>query len=265
MPNFTLYRKAWRFDGPPHEEPKLHENEWKALLKKGGLLVRNTYDFDCEEKTKFWYVIKDQFEGFEELSPRVRNKVRHALSNFDYQPISFYTLSNAYPILKETFDHYPVQDRKMNLEVFDQYLNHCKERNFDYWGIFEKSTRQLVGFCTVNNWKTCCEYGLSAIRTQYKSNGYYPYYGLYYVLNQYYLKDQYFDYVSDGSRSITEHSNIHDFLIQNFNFREAYCRLQVHYNGWMKTAVKILYPFRKNIAVPQVKAILNMESMAQKK
>jgi hypothetical protein len=31
----------------------------------------------------------------------------------------------------------------------------------------------------------------------------------------------------------------------------------------MKIAVKILYPFRKIITIPQVKAVLNMESMTR--
>ena len=48
---FYLYRKAWRFDGAPHEEPKLEEKDWKAILKQGGLMVRNTYNFDCQEET----------------------------------------------------------------------------------------------------------------------------------------------------------------------------------------------------------------------
>ena len=51
MQDFYLYRQAWRFDGAPHEEPKSQEQEWKALLKQGGLMVRNTYNFDCQEET----------------------------------------------------------------------------------------------------------------------------------------------------------------------------------------------------------------------
>ena len=46
MNGFYLYRKAWRYDGAPHNEPKLTKKECRKLLKQGGLLVRNTYDFD---------------------------------------------------------------------------------------------------------------------------------------------------------------------------------------------------------------------------
>ena len=262
MQNYYLYRTAWRFDGASHKEQQLLKEEWKTLLKQGGLLVRNTYDFDCQEKTCFWYTIKDHFYGFEELTSRVRNKVRHAFSHFDYQPISFETMWNqTYPIVAETFADYPVHDRTMNQAVYEQYLTHCKERSFDYWGIFDKTNNEMVGFCAVNLWGDCCEYGVTGIRSQYKHSGYYPYYGLYHYLNEYYLGKQHFKYVSDSARSITEHSQIHDFLIQNFNFRKAYCQLEVHYRWWMKLAVNVLYPFRKIITLPRIRAILNMEAM----
>lgn len=40
-----------------------------------------------------------------------------------------------------------------------------------------------------------------------------------------------FSCVSDGSRSVSEHSNIQSYLIDKFKFRKAYCRLDVYYNG----------------------------------
>jgi len=262
MNGFSLYRQAWRFEGAPHEEPHLQKNEWQSFLKEGGLLVRNTYDFDCQEETSFWYVIKDRFEGVEALSSRVRNKVRHAFDHFDYRPISMETMrEQAYPIVEETFADYPVHDRKMNHEIFDNYLDQCAEQSFDFWGIFNKANGQLVGFCTVKLWDKCCEYGVTGILTEYKRNGSYPYYGLYQHLNEYYIEKQAFNYVSDSARTITEHSQIQDFLIQNFNFRKAYCQLEVHYCWWMRMAIKVLYPFRKIITLPRIKAILNMEAM----
>ena len=76
MNGFYLYRKAWRYDGAPHQEPQLQEAEWKALLKQGGLMVRNTFDFDCQEETTFWNLIKDRYENLDELSGNTRKKVR---------------------------------------------------------------------------------------------------------------------------------------------------------------------------------------------
>lgn len=261
MTDYHLYRKAWRFSGAPHQEPQLQKYEWKALLRQGGLLVRNTYGFDCQEETNFWFVIKDRFGDMEELSPRVRNKIRHAQKSFDYQLVEqSLLLEKGYPIIAETYADYAVSDRTMNEQVFKSYL---AEHQFDCWGVFDKESNELVGFSCVRRWDDSCEYDLSGVMTRYKRDGSYPYYGLYHAMNEYYLGKQGFRYVSDGSRSITEHSHIHDFLIQNFNFRRAYCHLAVHYQWWMKIAVKVLYPFRKIITIPNVKAILNMESMTR--
>lgn len=259
MLDFHLYRKAWRFSGAPHEEPKLTQEECQALLKQGGLLVRNTFGFDSQETSKFWYVIKDRFGGMDELSSRVRNKIRHAQNVFDYQLIDkALLLEKGYPIIAETYSDYAIKDRIMNEDVFKDYLD---QYHFDFWGVFNKENADLIGFSCVRRWTDCCEYDLSGMMTRFKRDGSYPYYGLYHAMNEFYLKEKGFKYVSDGTRSITEHSHIHEFLIQNFNFRKAYCHLEVHYQWWMKIAVKTLYPFRRIIRNPQVKAVLNMESM----
>lgn len=263
MNRFYLYRKAWRYDGPPHKEAQLTKDEAVNLLKQGGLLVRNTFDFDMPEKTNFWYVIKDRFEGSDELKPNERNKIRRSLNTLTFKKVDVGVLEqNGWNILKATYDDYAVSDRKMNPSIFLDYLVECKDKEYDYWGIYDKDV--LIGFCTVWLWSTdCCEYGLIGILPEYKHNNTYPYYGLFYTLNEYYLDERKFRYVTDGARTITEHSNIQDFLIDNFNFRKSYCHLAIHYKWWMKLVVNILYPFRKIITIPQVKAVLNMESMTR--
>lgn len=261
MHRFYLYRQAWRFEGAPHEEPKLQESEWKALLKKGGLLVRNTYDFDQEKESCFWYVIKDKFQGLEDFSSNERNKIRRSCKVLAFKKIGLDLLkTEGWKILKATYEDYAVSDRPMNEVLFLDYLASCEKQDFDYWGVFDQD--RLVGFCTVWLWlPDSCEYGLIGIMPEYKHNNSYPYYGLFYHLNTYYLGEQGVRYVVDGARSISEHSQIQDFLIQNFNFRKAYCQLEVHYCWWMKIAVNMLYPFRKIIPLQRVKAILNMEAM----
>ena len=104
MSTFYLYRKAWRFDGAPHQEPKLTKEEGKKLLKQGGLLVRNTYDFDCPEETRFWNLIKDHFGGMEELSGNTRKKVRRSLEKLDFKHIDIDLIEQeGFPILKATY------------------------------------------------------------------------------------------------------------------------------------------------------------------
>jgi hypothetical protein len=265
MNNFYLYRKAWRFDGAPHEEPQLEKEEWRALLRQGGLLVRNTYDFDCSQKTPFWNLIKDHFGGLEELSGNTRKKVRRSLEKLDFKPIDIDLIEQqGFPILKATYDDYAVTDRVMDQKTFGEYIGLCKSKRYDYWGIFYNE--KMIGFCANWLWDDAVEYGLVGVLPEYKREcTVYPYYGLFYSMNQYYLQEKGFRYVTDGSRSITEHSNIQPFLEEKFHFRKSYCHLAIHYKWWMKVAVKLLYPFRRLITIPSVKAVLNMESMRTQK
>ena len=263
MEGFYRYRNAWRFDGAPHEEPQLTEKEWKALLRKGGLLVRNTYDFDCQQETSFWNLIKDRFGGLEELSGNTRKKVRRSLEKLEFRKINVDIIEQyGYPILKATYDDYAVTDRISNKKTFAEYLERSKTKAYDYWGVYDREKQELIGFCANRVWSDACEYGLVGILPEYKRQcTTYPYYGLFYTMNQHYLQERGFRYVTDGTRSITEHSHIQEFLIGKFLFRKSYCRLAVHYRWWMGILVKMLYPFRSMVFIPQVKAILTMQSM----
>lgn len=261
--NYYLYRKAWRFAGPPHEEQKLDDETCHNLLTMGGLMVRNTYDFDCKEETSFWNLIKDQFGGLDELTGNTRKKVRRSMEKLDFRPVCHELVkAQGFPILKATYDDYAIADRITTVQSFEAYMKECGQEEFDYWGIYDRDNDKLIGFFTVRLWAHACEYGLVAVLPEYKrKNTSYPYYGLFYTMNQYYLQEKGFRYVTDGSRSITEHSNIQTFLEEKFHFRKSYCRLAVHYRWWLKIAVTLLYPFRKIISLPRIKAILNMEAM----
>ena len=261
--NFFLYRNAWRFAGPPHKEPKLLPQQCNDLLKHGGLMVRNVYDFDFQTETCFWNVIKDQFGGFDELSGNTRRKVRRALEHCEYKIITADMLrQSGYAILKAAYDDYQVKDRTLSESVFQKSVDEFEQYNYEYWGVFDRATGSLVGFSANHVWDEACEYSLIGIRPECKrKSSAYPYYGLFYTMNQYYLQQKGLRYVTDGSRSITEHSNIQPFLEEKFHFRKAYCRLAVHYRWWMKAVVRVLYPFRGMITLPRVRAVLNMEAM----
>ena len=87
MKRYYLYRNAWRYEGAPDQETKLAKSDWQALLKQGGLLVRNTYDFDQQEESCFWYVIKDRFGGLEEFSSNERNKINRSTKELTFRKV----------------------------------------------------------------------------------------------------------------------------------------------------------------------------------
>ena len=260
--DFEIYRHAWRFALAPDKEPQLSDSQCKKLLRKGGLFVRNTFDFDCKEETNFWYVIKDSFGGMEEQSQNERKKLRHALRSFDFKLVDIELIRrSAYPIIKATYVDYDVEDREMNEFVFNEYLDNCSKEKFDFWGAFDIKDGSFAGFAVVRMFDIGCFYDMVTIFPEYKHNATYPYYGFFYKMNEYYLDNLKFKYVTDGSRSITEHSNIQPFLEQNFKFRKAYCKLKIRYKWWFGIMVRVLLPFRNLVWNRNVKAVLNMHKM----
>ena len=55
MNDFFLYRQAWRYDGAPHQEPHLQEQEWnnEILNKKSGMLGICGYADNRDVETRY--------------------------------------------------------------------------------------------------------------------------------------------------------------------------------------------------------------------
>lgn len=260
MKDFYLYRHTWI--SAPHFSEQLSDEYCDALLKQGGWMVRNTYDFDQQEPSDFWYIIKDSFGGMEELSTDDRNQVRRALSRLEYKIIEKNSLvDQGYEIIKKAYDSFMVKDRTMNRRTYDRLLQSWDESVYDFWGAFDKNDGSLVGFAAVRLFDAGCFYDMVTFYPEYKHNLTYPYYGIFYKLNEYYLGERELQYVTDGSRSITEHSNIQPFLIQKFKFRKAYCKINIRYRWWFGVIVKTLYPFRNVIRNRSMKAVLLMHEI----
>lgn len=263
MNNYKLYKGAWRYDKEPHNEKKLKISQCRALLSRGGYLIRNVYDFDFREETSFWYVIKDSFGGIEELPTKTRNQIRRSLSTFEIKIISpQYLAENGYEVYIRAAERYKIKLEVPTIELFQNRIL-SGDKSYSYWGCIDKGTGKLAAFSINHRIGDFCDYQTMKAHPDFLKN--YPFYGLLYLMNQYYLQELGLKYVSDGTRSITNHSTIQPFLIEKFKFRYAYCHIQILYKWWFKIAVIILYPFRKIMPILSVKSILNMEAMRRGK
>ena len=262
MNNYKLYKGAWVAEDPLREA-HLTEDECNAILNGGGYLVRNVYDFDCGEETSFWYVIKDKFGGMEELSSKKRNQVRKSFKMCDVRMVSREEmLAQGYEVHASSAESYKIKAVVPSVEEYERGLSVENAKTHDYWAAFDKETRKMIAFSINYVHGEICDYEtMKAIPSYQKSH--YPYYGLLYEMNRYYLEEKGLNFVNDGARSITNHSNVQPFLIDTFNFRKAYCRLNLTYKWWFGIIVKSLYPFRRFIKITKVQAILNMEAMAR--
>lgn len=257
---YRLYKGAWIFEQDPHKEKKLSEKEVKALLSQGGIMVRNTFNFDCESETSFWYVIKDSFGGMEELSSKMRNQVKKCFKTMRVEKISSDELvANGYPVYVAAMENYGTRPKMPTKSVFEKRIVNGEEN--EYWGCFDIGTNKLVAFSMNSVTSESAEYRTMKAMPEYQKL--YAYYGLIFEMNRYYLEERKIRYVNDGGRTITNHSNIQSFLIEKFNFRRAYCNLDVYYKWWLGIIVKILFPFRTIITIGKLAAVMNMEAISR--
>lgn len=260
---YNLNKGVWCFTLAPHLEKKMDCSQCKKLLSHGGYAVRNVYDFDIKEETEFWYLIKDSFGGFDELTSKMRNKVRRSFNDCDIKQITKKELlSKGYDVYCEAMENYRVKAVASSKDAFIQRINFCKEDEWDFWGVYLKGTETLIAFAMNRVTEDMCGYSTMKAVPKYQQQ-HRPYYGLIFEMNRYYLCEKGKKYVSDGARTITNHSNVQSFLSDDFHFRKAFCHLQLVYPFWMRIIIKTLYPFRNVIPVRKIKAMLNMEWMAR--
>lgn len=225
-------------------------------------MLRNCYNWDCDIETNFWEVICDKFYRIDELPSKTRNQIRRCLRDCNIKKLTAIELinSNGYKVYKEAFNRY--HDIAVTIPPKTEWERGIlNDSTHEFWGVFEKETEELIAWAmnTVSN--EYVNYNvLKAIPE--KMNRHYPYFGLLYTMNQHYLEEKSCKYVTDGWRSVTEHSGIQPFLEKNFKFRKAYCNFKLYYASWFGYVVKILYPLRSLRILPlNVRNILKFEEI----
>lgn len=262
--SYIIYKRCLVWYGSPHEEKKLTALEMKLLLKKYiALLIRNVYDFDCENQTTFWYIIKDQFGEMEELSSKTRNQIRRALKLLIIKIVDKRVIvEQGYEVYLNSFKKYKdLISQPVSRDLFIEGLQSYQQGE-QFWGCIDKENGKLIAYARNLVQGNMCHYISMKARPEY-FKGFYPYYGLIYSMNEYYLKTLGLKYVSDGTRSITEHSNIQFFLIEKFKFRKAYCNIAISYDFRLKILIVLLSPFRKYISNLKISALLRQEAMSK--
>ena len=264
MNRYRFYKNTWIYL-EESQEKLLSSKEASCLLKKRGWMIRNTYDFDTKEETSFWFVIKDSFEDISQLPETARRYIKKALNNYEIKKISLKEFSEiAFPIITSAQKSYKVKSHVINKVEFDDMIKRYEEESDkEFWVVERKDNKEAVAISVNRIKEDSCEYDDFRCKPEALKDKTYPYYGLFYTMNQYYLEEKKLKYVNDGSRTITDHSNIQEFLIHNFRFRKAYCKLKIYYKWWLSVVIKVLFPFRNLIPCRNIRSILRLEEFSQ--
>lgn len=235
---------------PQHHPVCLTREEQRELLKKSGVyLVRWINEWDNPKPTNYWYVIKDSFSGLNELKPNMRNQVKKGLKLCDVKMVNAdYIINNGFTIFKNAHMHYQKRDKSLVKSPTKEFFENTYERiaaTSEFWGVFEKESNKFIAFAENVIRDSGVIFGSMKFDPAYLKL--YPSYALIFTMNQYYLEERKMKYVSDGPRSLLHETQIQDMLIRKFNFRKAYCKLNLAFSPLLSITVSILYPFRNVI------------------
>ena len=185
---WRLYKSTWIFLEESKEE-LLSSEEANALLKKRGLMVRNTYDFDTKEETSFWFIVKDHLENISELPFSTRRNIRRALRFYNIRKINVNEFSEkALPIINSAQKSYKVKSKVTSKKEFDKEIEqYKKDDNKEFWIVERKSDNEAVAIAINTIKEDSCEYDTMRCKAEALKDRTYPYYGLIYIMNNHYL------------------------------------------------------------------------------
>ena len=226
---------------PPHTEIHLTDIEAKELLSiSKAYFIRYTNEWDGPEG-EFWYLIKDNFGGLEELSTKYRTQIRKGLINCEIKRVNKEEIAeNGYKVYKSAFRNYSTELKPVSEKSFKESVLNS---NYENWAVYAKNDNRLIAYSQITILDNTCNSTTTKFNPAYLRLR--PSEALFYEINKYYLDGKGFSYINNGTRSISHDTNIQNFLVQKLKFRKAYCRLNVHYRTDIKLIVNALYPFRK--------------------
>lgn len=226
-------------------------------------MLRNCWNWDCGTETNFWDIIKTEYSPKTDYSKKVRKYIEKANAKFEIGLISKLRMKNeGYDVYVSAHAAYKVKGFVMTREAFVSMIDNYSDKH-DFWGCIDRETGILQAYSIACNCDSYILFESSKANPAYLPK-FYPMYGLYDARNKYYLSCKKVMYVDSGARTITEHSNVQDFLIEKIGFRKAYNNMHIHYTPTIGLAVKMLYPFRNFQLMPNsVRNVLKFEEISR--
>ena len=256
----------------PHEKvniEKIKSGEiWKEFSKQKPYFARWTSDFDCGKETEWWYVIKDSPFDIEKLSSSAKKHIRQALKkNRVIKIIPEEYKAELYRCYEEACLKYNSKNTKI---TYDDFVKTCKRStNLTYFGCFSIDDNILIGYMIVEQLDSYARIVSAKYSTKYLKNRASD--ALHYTILDKFLNNSQNKYISSGEKNINHITNAQEYKIQNFNFRKAYCKLNITYNPKYKWLIKFLYPFRKLLKlfggigfIHKINSVLMMEGIVRR-
>lgn len=236
---------------PPHIDPDISwmkdSDRWKEYAGgKMPLFARWVSNFDCTEETEWWCIIKDTPFDIMSLKSNRRSLITRGLKRVDVKVIipADYAEQMSNILVKEWKyydDSYEEGNDRQKLTDDFKKLTMKNLGNAEYLGAFLKDTDTMIGYAIYNLFDDWIEYSVVKTDPEYLNtqvNAALAYFGV-----ERYMRPG-IKYIHGGWRTMIHESNYQEYLMKNFGFRKAYCKLHIQYRPLMQIAVNVLYPLR---------------------
>ena len=262
-------------NGGPHSKPDLDfvysGDAWRVFPK--AVCATWPSDFDKMSEGQFWYVIKDAPFDITQLKVKRRYEITKGVRNFSVSVVDNVDAvkDQLYNVYNESLKGYAGE--VLNAISEERFYMFCKAlsgHNNLVFAARSRDTDKMCGYAHVplyGDWaafsalKTIPEYEKQGVNAALVA-------GILDHLAPYLAKEGF--YFCDGSRTLFHQTAFQDYLEKYFQFRKAYCKLNVVYNPRLYFVLKALFPFRKILrplsSNPQVRgllALLEMENIVR--
>ena len=260
--NHALIPTCW-----PHEEADTTVLKQKDIWKKscgGALFARWTSDWDCGRETGFWACILDHPFDIMSLNANRRYKITKGRRYFYTKLIGAESVREMYDVYVEALEGYPGHPVPEDEKIWcSGWTRAMAEEGVSMIGAYDWETDRLCGYAH------CIENGryipISSFKSRVSEEKRNVNFALMDGICEHY-KDNLANgaYLCDGWRNVLHQTAFQDWLENFFQFRKAYCVLNMKYRPIVGLIVHMLYPFRGKLKrFRKVYAILELEEFSR--
>lgn len=247
----SMIFKEWKYynhaaipSTPPHEnvDTSIVNNGdiWK--MKESPILARWTSNFDCDNETSWWWVIKESPYLYDELPSKTRKHIKQSLKKCTVKKINYMEeIDDIWRVYEAAYKRYKLADNFISREKF--YANAKNMTGIDCWAAYDSESERMIGWMSCGVFEDYVEMITAKYDADYLNRRASD--AIHHTVCEYYLNLLSKKYISAGERSVNHITHSQEYKINTFQFRKAYCNLNIRYKGWLKVVVKLLYPIRK--------------------
>lgn len=251
----------------PHETPDLRSVKdgsiWHMKDKGMPVFARWISDWDCGYETKFWYIIKDTPLDINTLKSKRRYEINKGTKNFNVRKINPEEYAEEIcDCAVEAYKAYSEKDRpfidkeEFIFSIINEWSSHTVFAAFNIEG-------KLCAYAELEDYGSYVDFFAQKSIPTYEK----------YAVNAALVKgilDYYNErlatrdfYISDGSRTIRHESHFQDYLEKYFDFRKAYCILNIELRPTVKLPLMLLKSCRNVIDKLDCSTAHNILSLLQ--